>query len=373
MPGYISEFQYYGDATQEFIEVALPAGTDPSGYTVEIYDASGNLIFGFPLAAPTETAGGYDVYVVDASTPGFDNSDSDPTGNFYPDDAVALVDGQGNVEQFLSYWDNTVTANGGAASGMTSRDVGTASAGQSLQSDDQGQTYYTQDTPNPGTIPACYAAGSLIATPSGPCPVEQLAVGDCVLGQHGKAQMVRWVWSGQQPLDGVSADHKPVLIRAGALGANLPEQDLVVSGQHRIVVGGMGQCEGGFHAPAFVPAKALTGLRGVRFMAGKRSIIWHHFLCDRHSVIFANGLASESLLLGPAILHQMDRTHLAALSVALNRRVTRRTREKAALPCLTAGAARRALERSTKAGTQCAVWQSQSGQSIWNTMVSGGP
>lgn len=354
MPGYISEFQYYGNTSQEFIEVALPAGTNPSGYVVEIYDVSGYLIWDFPLGTSIETSGGFDVYVIDATTPGFDDGGADPTGMMYPDDGIALVDDQGDVQQFLSYWDNTVTAIEGAASGLTTTDVGTAGAGQSLQSDDRGASYYTQNTPNAGTIPACYATGSLIATPAGAIPVEQLTAGDCVLGQDDRLHRVRWVWSGQQPLDGVAGDQKPVLIRADALGEGLPKQDLIVSGQHRIVVGGSGQLEDIFDTPMMVPAKALVEHRGVRFMTGKRSIMWHHFLCDAHSVVFANGLASESLLLGPTLLHGMNRAQLAELSRALQRRITRGTTEKAALHCLTVGAARRALRSRNLAG---AGWQ----------------
>lgn len=38
MPGYISEIEYSGPRTTDFIEITLPDGTDPSGYTVTIYN-----------------------------------------------------------------------------------------------------------------------------------------------------------------------------------------------------------------------------------------------------------------------------------------------------------------------------------------------
>ncbi len=99
MVGYISEFQYVGSTNEEFIEVALPEGTDPSGYIVHIYDYTGSIISSHPLGDADGTMGGHDVYTVDAGTPGFSVGDS--MGNFYPDDAVALVDGSGSVEQFI--------------------------------------------------------------------------------------------------------------------------------------------------------------------------------------------------------------------------------------------------------------------------------
>lgn len=344
MSGYISEFKYYGDTSQEFVEVALPQGTDPSGYMIYIYDSSGNVFASFPLGTVTDTMGGHDVYVIDAAnTAGFDDGGSDPTGNFYPNDAIALVDGDGNVVQFISYWDNTVTAVEGPATGMTSTDVGTTAEGNSLQSDYGGATYYEQSSPNSGSIPACYAPGSLIETAQGPRRIEDIRPGDLLRSTDHTYHEVRWVWSGTQPLDDVDTDQKPVLIKAGALGPNQPAQDLVVSGQHRILVGAYGQLADLFQAPVMVPAKALCHLHGVRFMAGKRKITWHHVLCDDHCVIFANGLASESLLLGGMVTASMDRSQLADLSFALGKKVTNETVAPSVLPVLTVGETKRIL------------------------------
>ena len=151
MAGYISEFQYYGNSSEEFIEVALPTGTDPSGYGVTIYMADGTVYTSFPLGSSVGTMAGHDVYVIDQSTPGFSTGDS--MGNMYPDDALALTDGGGTVVQFISYWSNTVTATEGPAVGATSTDVGTTDPGQSLQSDDGGASYFVQSSPNSGSIP----------------------------------------------------------------------------------------------------------------------------------------------------------------------------------------------------------------------------
>lgn len=185
MPGYISELQPDGDTSQEFIEVALPEGTDPSGYSVYIYDGFGNALYSFPLGTATDTVASYDVYVIDSSTPGFSDGGADPTGRLYPDDGVALVDDTGTTVQFISYWGYTVSAVDGPASGLTSTDIGTAPMGEALQSDDRGASYYGQPITNPGTIPACYGAGTLISTPAGPCSIEQLQPGDHVIGEAG--------------------------------------------------------------------------------------------------------------------------------------------------------------------------------------------
>lgn len=343
MAGYISEFQVYGSSSHEFIEVALPEGTDPSGWTIYIYDDDGTIKESFSFGSSTETTDGQDVYVVDSSTPGFSTGASG--GNFHGGDAVALVDGDGNIVQYLSYFGNSVVATKGPADGMSSTDLGPTGPNESFQSDDGGSSYYRQSSPNSGTIPACYAPGSLIATPDGPRPIEALRVGDLVYAATGGVQRIRWIWSGNQPLEDVGLSEKPVLIRKGAMGSDLPAQDLIVSAQHRIVVGAHGQLEDVFDAPWMVPAMALIGLRGVRFMAGKRAITWHHFLCDDHTVIFANGLASETLLLGSMIVRMLNRNQLVELSRSLGRPVTRSTIDHPALSCLSVGETKRILER----------------------------
>lgn len=149
----------------------------------------------------------------------------------------------------------------------------------------------------------CYNAGTLIGTPDGEVPVEKLQPGDLVNTLDHGPQPIRWARSSDHPLEQVEPEAKPVLIAASALGHGLPTQDLIVSPQHRILVGGGGQLEVTFKTEAFAPAKSLTSLPGIRHMKGKQSITWIHFACDRHEVVTANGCLSESLLLGPMVVN----------------------------------------------------------------------
>lgn len=334
MPEYISEFQPYGDSSQEFIEVALPEGTDPSGYSVHIYDTFGNALYSFSLGTATDTVASYDVYVIDSSTPGFSDGGADPTGRLYPDDGIALVDDTGTTVQFISYWGNTVTAVDGPAAGLTSTDVGTAPMGESLQSDDRGATYYGQPITNAGTIPACYGAGTLIATHVGPCPIEKLRPGDHVISEAGEPLRIRLIRHNVQSFDTCRLDQRPVRVAPHAFGRDRPFQPLILSSQHRVVLGGHGQLEGGGHSPCFVPAKALTELKGVRFMAGRRKMDWYHILLDRHAVIWANGVASESLLLGTTMLADYSPAQMRRLSNASQRPLTGLEMDRPAYPCL---------------------------------------
>lgn len=343
MPGYISELDYFGTSDQEFVEIAVPAGTDVSSYTLVFYQADGTIYKTVSLGSYTGTFGGQDVYVVNQSTPGFD-SGGDSTGTFYPDDAIALVDDSGTVLQFISWEGNTVSASEGPASGMSSTNTGFT--GQSLQSDDGGATYYAQSNSNEGSIPACYAPGTLIETPFGQRRVEDLRVGDLIWTADSGAQTIRWIWDGTDPLENVGDENFPVLIRAGALGPDLPNDELIVSPQHRILVGAGGQLEGHFTSEVFVPAKALTSLPGIRLMRGKTKMRWLHFSCDNHEVVRANGCLSESLYLGPMVLRDLPQEFLSTLrSVHANAASNAVLNGPLARRCLTVGEIKDSLGR----------------------------
>ena len=88
MPAYISEFSYFGTSSTEFIEIAVPTGTDVSSYSVILYQFDGTIYNGFSLGTSVAAMNGHDIYLINSSTPGF--STGDPMGMFYADDAIGL-------------------------------------------------------------------------------------------------------------------------------------------------------------------------------------------------------------------------------------------------------------------------------------------
>lgn len=196
----------------------------------------------------------------------------------------------------------------------------------------------------------CYAPGTSIDTPDGPRPVEQLCVGDLVTTVDHGPQAIRWVRSVSYALHNVIADARPVLIKAGALGRNLPVQDLIVSPQHRILIGGFGQLQQVFPSQGFAPAKSLTVLPGIRHMNGKKEITWVHFACDRHEVVIANGCLSESLLLGPMVLDALDTDQRAILAALFGSPSANGTALNGppARDCLTVGAVKSQIAKHEK-------------------------
>ncbi|WP_424939149.1 Hint domain-containing protein [Aliiroseovarius sp. S253] len=141
----------------------------------------------------------------------------------------------------------------------------------------------------------CFATGTSILTPKGEVPVEQLSPGDkvCTLGSG--VQTIRWVGIRRVPATG---DLAPIRIKAGALGHDLPDRDLWVSRQHRML------CRSKIAARMFdtpevlIAANKLTLLSGVRQDDSMDHITYCHILCDNHEVVFANGTPAETLYLG---------------------------------------------------------------------------
>lgn len=148
----------------------------------------------------------------------------------------------------------------------------------------------------------CFAAGTLVDTIDGPRPVERLRAGDLLVTLDHGPKPVLWLRKSYQPLERVPDDARPVLIAAGALGPSTPQTKLILSPQHRVLVG-RGQLGGVFEGEALAPAKSLTGLPGIRFMNGKRDITWVHFAFDTHEIVLSNGCLTESLLLGPMVVN----------------------------------------------------------------------
>ena len=119
---FINEIHYdnSGGDVNEGIEIAGPAGTDLTGYSVVFYNGSNGTSY-----SPTNLSGIIPNQQNNMGTLWFAVSGIQ---NGSPD-GLALIDADGTtVIQFLSY-EGTLTATDGAANGMTSTDIGVAETG----------------------------------------------------------------------------------------------------------------------------------------------------------------------------------------------------------------------------------------------------
>lgn len=150
----------------------------------------------------------------------------------------------------------------------------------------------------------CFTAGTLILTNDGLVPVEELKVGDLVMTVDRGLQPIRWV--GRRKLTAATLAEKPQLrpirIAAGALGKNIPENDLIVSPQHRILVRSKVALRIFDTMEVLVAAKQLLQVDGVDIATDLIEADYLHLLFDHHEVVLSNGAETESLYTGPEAL-----------------------------------------------------------------------
>jgi hypothetical protein len=157
-----------------------------------------------------------------------------------------------------------------------------------------------------GIIP-CFTPGALIETVRGPVPVETLRPGDLVLTEDHGPQPLRWLCRTRLGSERLARQPHlaPILIRAGALGPDLPARDLTVSPQHRMLITGW-RAELLFGAAeVLVPALSLVNDRTILREQTAGEVSYLHLLFDRHELVTANGALSESMHAG-----QLDKSAL---------------------------------------------------------------
>lgn len=142
-----------------------------------------------------------------------------------------------------------------------------------------------------GGVVVCFAAGTMIDTPDGKCAVETLEAGDLVITRDAGAQPLRWVGQTVMPGIGKAA---PVVIPQGALGN---DAELVVSPQHAVLIETW-QAELLYGTSGvLVRSIDLVGYKGIHRRKGG-FLSYHHILFDKHQLVMASGIWSESLYPG---------------------------------------------------------------------------
>ena len=155
-------------------------------------------------------------------------------------------------------------------------------------------------------IVPCFTPGTLITTPMGPRRVEEMQAGDLVLTRDSGFQEICWV--GRRDLGlaelVVNPALRPVRIAKGALGGGLPQRDLLVSPQHRMLIEGaraellFGERE------VLVAALHLVGGVGIEQVM-PRGVSYVHLMCAQHEIVQAEGAWTESFQPGLGTLGTM--------------------------------------------------------------------
>tara|TARA_R110002049_G_scaffold23545_3_gene83302 strand:- start:19250 stop:20263 length:1014 start_codon:yes stop_codon:yes gene_type:complete len=136
-----------------------------------------------------------------------------------------------------------------------------------------------------------FTRGTHIALASGEQRrIEDLRVGDRILTRDDGVQVLRWI--GQSTLRAVG-DFAPICIRAGTLNN---ENDLIVSPDHRLFIYQRSDEVGAGRSELLVKARHLVNGDSVVLQDGG-FVDYFQLLFDGHQIIYAEGIAAESMLI----------------------------------------------------------------------------
>ncbi len=167
---------------------------------------------------------------------------------------------------------------------------------------------------SPGGV-ICFTPGTRIMTPDGARRIEDLHAGDHIQTKDNGAQQV--LWTGQRRMTGArlyAMPHlRPIRFRSGALGIDRPDEDLLVSPQHRMLVKGAA-AQSLFHAhEVLVAAEDLLNEGSICVDRMLREVTYVHVLMEHHQIVWANGLETESFHPSNTALETVDPAQRAGL------------------------------------------------------------
>ncbi len=122
-----------------------------------------------------------------------------------------------------------------------------------------------------------------------------MSPGDRIVTRDNGLKRVMWI--GRRDLSYTDLAENPglhpILVRAGAFGEGLPHRDLIVSPQHRFLVGPQVSPFMGGADEALVSARHLVDRQNIQKVAAL-GVSYIHILCNAHEVILADGTWTES-------------------------------------------------------------------------------
>jgi hypothetical protein len=141
----------------------------------------------------------------------------------------------------------------------------------------------------------CFLRGTRIWTPDGERNIEDLRINDLVVTSSGEAKPIQWVWRrrferqrGQKWPEKIA----PIRVARSALGPNTPHRDLFLSRRHCLYLDGVLISAGDLINNLTITRCSAEDLQEIEYF---------HIKLERHSVIYAEGAACETLLAVTAV------------------------------------------------------------------------
>lgn len=135
---------------------------------------------------------------------------------------------------------------------------------------------------------SCFLRGTRVLTPGGYRPIESLTVGDAVAAHFGGLTPIKAInsFTVSREAGGWVGPSRPVRVKRGALGENVPAMDLCLTSSHALFINGF-----------LVPAGHLVNGTSIVFETADRqdALDFFHVALEQHDVIDADGAPCESL------------------------------------------------------------------------------
>ncbi len=171
-------------------------------------------------------------------------------------------------------------------------DVGNPENGTITFSDGSSATFTNIEN----VVVPCFTPGSLVATPTGPVPVEDIAVGDVVTTRDAGPQTVKWV--GHKTLNAAALDNlphlRPILIQKDSIAPGVPDRDMVVSPQHRMLIENSATQLWLGEDQVLVKAKDMVLKPGINQITPEDGVTYIHIMCERHEILLVDNAWTES-------------------------------------------------------------------------------
>lgn len=261
------------EAEDEFVELYNTTGATVNIGNWTLSDITG-VRFTFPENTEIAPFGKVTVVTNYTTTPLPDDFYSVGTGAVWNNGSERVILSDGTSSISAGY-------NGGALAG--DEDFGNDVDGQSIQRSPDGTDNFTVATPTP----ECFLTGTRILTASGYKLVEELQIGDKVQTAEGKLVDVKWI--GYQTIDPnaltIPLRGNPVLVKAGALGNNLPARDLYLSPDHSLFIDGL-----------LINAGALVNGVSIVQTEPTETFVYHSVELENHALLTVEGTLAESYM-----------------------------------------------------------------------------
>ncbi len=161
----------------------------------------------------------------------------------------------------------------------------------------------------------CFTPETQLMTPDGVRQISALRPGEMVLTRDNGPQPI--LWMGHRRMSGArlyAMPHlRPIRFRAGALGIGRPQDDLLVSPQHRMLIKGAAAQALFNTSEVLVAAEDLINDTSILVDHALREVTYVHVLLDQHNIVWANGLETESFHPSNTALESVEESQRAGL------------------------------------------------------------